>query len=149
MTQSNADAILEQWFARTVATYPRATVKFLVAERDRFRNPAGHALRESLAVLLRELLGNMDGESIALALDSIVRLRAVQDLRPSEAVSFVFLLRPILLASNPPRPAMIESRIDQLAMMSFDHYMTCREQMAQAAANEARRRMGRQVVHRN
>jgi len=139
---SNDDAAVEQWFAQTVESYPRLTAQFLASERDRFRNPVGHSLRRSLAVLLGEILGNMDAESIDPALDGIVRIRAVQDLRPSEAVGFVFLLRSILLASNPPRPAMIEARIDQLALMAFDHYTSCREQLAQARANEQKRGMG-------
>lgn len=139
---SNRDAILEQWFTQTAESYPRLTAQFLASERDRFRNPVGYSLRESLAVLLREISGSMDAEAIAPALDGIVRIRAVQDLRPSEAIGFVFLLRPLLLGSNPPRPAMIEARIDQLALMAFDHYLNCREQVAQVRENENRRRMG-------
>ena len=142
IAMSNSDAMLEQWFAQTVESYPRLTAQFLASERDRFRNPVGHSLRESLSVLLREILGSMDAKAIAAALDGIVRIRAVQDLLPSEACGFVFLLRPILLGSNPPRPAMIEARIDQLALMAFDCYMDCREQVAQVRENENRRRMG-------
>jgi hypothetical protein len=142
IAMSNSDAMLEQWFAQTAESYPRLAAQFLASERDRFRNPVGHALRESLAVLLQEISGSMDAKAIAPALDGIVRIRAVQDFLPSEAVGFVFLLRPILRGSNPPRPAMIEARIDQLALMAFDHYMNCREQVAQVRESENRRRMG-------
>ncbi|MGB9106232.1 MAG: RsbRD N-terminal domain-containing protein, partial [Terriglobales bacterium] len=74
---SNRDAILEQWFTQTAESYPRLTAQFLASERDRFRNPVGYSLRESLAVLLREISGSMDAEAIAPALDGIVRIRAV------------------------------------------------------------------------
>lgn len=147
IAMTNSDAMLDQWFAQTAESYPRLTAQFLALERDRFRNPVGHALRESLSVLLREILGSMEAKSIVPALDGILRIRAVQDLLPSEAVGFVFLLRPILLGSNPPRPAMIEARIDQLALMAFDHYMNCREQVAQVRENENRRRMGIHARH--
>jgi hypothetical protein len=72
----------------------------------------------------------------------------VQDLTPSEAVGFVFLVRSILLGANPPRPAMIEAHIDRLALMAFDQYMKCREQIAEVRVNEAGRRMrARPALH--
>ncbi len=132
------EAIVEQWFARTIEAYPRPTAEFLAAEKDPFRNPVGHNLREALSVLLAEIVGRMDTERMVPALDAIIRLRAVQDFAPSEAVGFIFLLRPILREFGPPRPAMIESHIDQLALMAFDKYMRCREQLAELRAKETR-----------
>ena len=113
----------------------------MAGELDRFRNPVGHAMRNSMATLVEEVLGDMDADKIAPALDAIVRLRAVQDLTPSAAVGFVFLLRPVVRGSNPSRPAMVEAHIDQLALMAFDRYLRCREQIAEIGANEARRRV--------
>ena len=89
-------ALLEKWLERTLATYPSQTLRFLQGEKDRFRNPVGHTLREGLATLLDELTGEMDPAKIGPALESIVRLRAVQDFTPSQAVGFVYLLREIL-----------------------------------------------------
>jgi hypothetical protein len=135
------ETILEQWFAQAIESYPRLTARFLAAERDSFRNLVGHTLREGMAVLLQEILGDMNAGKLSAALDSILRIRAVQDFKPSEAVGFVFLLRPILLGSNPPRPAMLEARVEQLALMAFDHYMDCREDIARVRTNEAKRKI--------
>jgi hypothetical protein len=144
------ETILEQWFAEAIESYPRLTAQFLAAECDAFRNPVGHTLREGMAVLLQEILGEMRVSEISPALDSIVRIRAVQDFKPSEAVGFIFLLRSILLGSNPPRPAMLEARIDQLMLMAFDHYMDCREDIARVRANEAKRKVrARPALNRN
>lgn len=137
----SSDDLVDQWFAQTIESYPQLTAGFLASEKDRFRNPVGHALRNGLAVLVEEILGEMKRDRIAAALDEIVRIRAVQDFKPSEAVGFVFLARAVLLGSNPPRPAMVEARIDQLALMAFNQYMKCREQVAEVRANETRRRM--------
>jgi RsbT co-antagonist protein rsbRD N-terminal domain len=137
---ASSDDLAEQWFAETIESYPRLTAGFLASEKDRFRNPVGHALRSSMKAMLQELLGDMNTEKIAAALDGIVRVRAVQDFKPSEALAFVFLLRSILRATNLSRPAMIEARIEQLALMAFDQYMKCREEVAAARANEIRRR---------
>ena len=143
------DDLVEQWFTQTLESYPHLASPFLASEKDPFRNPVGHALRSGMAILLQELRGNMNAANIAPALDSIVRIRVVQDFTPSEAVGFVFLVRSILRGTNPPRPAMIEAHIDQLALMAFDQYMKCREQIAQVRVNEAGRKMRvRPALHR-
>jgi hypothetical protein len=64
-------------------------------------------------------------------------------------VGFVFLLRLILLATSPASPATIEARIDQLALMAFDHYMKCREQIAEVRASEVQRRIRLRPVLRH
>lgn len=140
---SSSEAIVAQWFARAVESYPGLTQHFLAAERDQFRNPVGHILRESLAALVQQVLGDMDAERIAEALDPIVRIRAVQDFTPSQAVGFVFLLKPVLREHPPEQDAaMLDHRIDQLALVAFDNYMKCREQIAETRVNESRRTLG-------
>jgi hypothetical protein len=135
-----ARSIAERWFARTAESYPSLTAQFLVAEEDRFRNPVGHALRENLAVLAGQLLGEMDAEKIAAALDGVLRIRAVQDFTPSQAVGFVFLLKPIVGELAPAEEvSVLEARIDQLALAAFDKYMQCREQLGELRVSEAKR----------
>jgi len=135
-------ASLEKWLALTLATYPSQTSRFLQSDKDRFRNPMGHMLREGLAILLDEITGDMDSDRLGVALDSIVRLRAVQDFTPSEAVGFVYLLRDVLqedrAAGTPPD---LERRIDRTALQAFDLFMKCREEIYQIKAREARRQL--------
>jgi len=148
---SASEAILEQWITRTIASYPGLAVSFLASEKDPFRNPVGHTLREGLATLLQELLGDdllgeLNAERIQPALDAIIRIRAVQDLTPSQAVGFVFLLKPILLELQPERnpvllDVLLNDRIDRRALMAFDKYMQCREQLADIRVSEGRRRI--------
>ncbi len=133
-------ALLEKWLERTLATYPSQTLRFLHGEKDRFRNPVGHTLREGLATLLDELTGEMDPAKIGPALESIVRLRAVQDFTPSQAVGFVYLLREILpeeLAGGEPRD--VQKRIDETALLAFDLFMKCREEIYEIKARAAQR----------
>lgn len=69
----------------------------------------------------------MDSGGIALALDAIIRIRAVQDLTPSQAVEFLFLLKPIMRELAPEQDQVrLADRIDRLALMAFDKYMQCR-----------------------
>lgn len=137
--------ILEQWIAQTIQSYPSAAVAFLSGESDPFRNPVGHTVRQCLTVLFDQLYGEMDPGCIAPALDAIIRLRAVQELTPSQAVGFVFLLKPILRELAPEHdPVWFGERIDQLALMAFDKYMQCREQLAEIRLSESRRRLAYQ-----
>ena len=129
-------AILEQWVARTIESYPEEAVPFLTGNKDPFRNPVGHTLRESLALLWHELLGAMDRSAILSALDAIIRLRAVQNFTPSEAVRFVFELKPLARNIHLAGGESLEDRIDELALMAFDQYMKCREQLAELRAKE-------------
>jgi hypothetical protein len=137
---SGRELILERWIARTIESYPRAALPLLSGEDDPFRNPVGHTLRQSLTRLLDELQGDMDPDGIAPALDAIIRIRAVQDLTPGQALEFLFLLKPILRKLAPERDqAQLAERIDRLALMAFDNYMQCREQIAEVRWNERQR----------
>jgi hypothetical protein len=131
--------ILDEWFRRTLATYGEGTAQLLLSETDPFRNPVGHALRSGLQMALEELFGEMNRERIATALDQILRVRAVQDLTPSEAVGFVFLLREILAEHERAADAALDTRIDQLALAAFDLYLACREQVAAIRQKEGNR----------
>jgi hypothetical protein len=133
-------AIADAWLKRTVQTYPERTAKVLLTEGDRFRNPAGYALREGLPVLLDAVLGDAELAVAEPALEDLLRIRAVQEFSAGEAVSFVFLLKPLLrdLSGCDGR---VEDRIDELALMAFDAYMRCRERLLKLEINESRRRM--------
>ncbi len=142
---SSRAAMLEQWIAKTLQSYPSPAIPFISGEKDPFRNPVGHTVRQSLATLLEQLQGDMDPACIAPALNAIIRLRAVQDLTASQAVGFVFLLKPIVREFGPEHDTLrIEERIDRLALMAFDKYMQCREQLANIRLSESRRKVAHQ-----
>lgn len=134
------EAILDMWFLRAVEAYPDTTARFLAAEKDRFRNPVGCVLKENLALLLREFLGEMDPTRTREAVSAIVRVRAVQDLTPSLAMGFIFGLKPIVNELMPGSDhGTVSSRIDQLALIAFEEYVRCREKLAELRLNEERR----------
>lgn len=143
-------AVLEDWLARALASYPEHAARFLRREADPFRNPVGHAFGEALPLLLDELLGEMDMAKVEPALDRLVQIRAVQDLSAAQAVGFVFALRPILRArlerggaGAPDADGLLalEARIDRMALLAFDLYTKWRERLSEIKVNEARRRV--------
>ena len=132
-------------------TYPPDGAKFLGKEKDRFANPVGYAISQGAESLLNWLSGKDEpnGE-ISLALDDIIRIRAVQNFSPSEALAFIFLLKKAVreeLGGEIARDKRfeefleLESKIDELAMSSFDIYMKCREKLYEIRVKEFKNRL--------
>jgi hypothetical protein len=134
--------VLERWLERALECHSDETVRFLGAEKDPFRNPVGHTLRENLGVLLEQVRCEMKPEPVQAALQNIIRIRAVQDLTASQAVQFIFHLRPILREHCASLyREVLDDRIDQLGLWAFEEYSRCRERIADLRISESRRGM--------
>lgn len=139
--------ILKKWFDLIIETYPQETAVFLKSQKNQFNNPVGHAILEGIEEIFTEVLGEPDPEKVAVYLDNIIRIRAIQEFSPSKALSFLFLLKKVIRAEviNVTHEyhilealSVIESRIDDLVNISFDIYMQCREKIYELKANEVR-----------
>ncbi|MGA2264523.1 MAG: RsbRD N-terminal domain-containing protein [Acidobacteriota bacterium] len=146
---SKRDGIIGLWLERTLQNYPDGTSRFMLQEHDRFRNPVGNALKENLPALFDALLEIEATGEFEHGLDTVIRMRAVQDFSPSEAVSFIFLLKEIVrqelkggrqIDSDGSAFAAFETRVDKMALHAFDLYVRCREQISEIKADEIRRR---------
>ena len=140
-------ALLERWFDIVLETYPSDSSGFLKNKNRQFTNPVGYTIFQGLEDLLDELLQKreMDVEKVSSVLESIIRIRAVQDVTPSRALTFIFRLKNVLreelesAGSTPPEEIdALESRIDSMALISFDLFMKCREKIYDLKANELR-----------
>ena len=134
--------------------YPRDTAKFIHNEKDLFANPVGGTIKTEIPHLLDALLQDNESEKLSEALDNIVRIKAVQEFSPSQAAGFVFILKEIIrdeLSSELGNRDLVdellvfESRIDQLALMSFDLYMNCREQIHAIKFNQLKKQTSPRV----
>jgi len=142
-------ALLKRWFDVVMEPYPTETSGLLKNQEKQFTNPVGYTISHGLEHIFDMLIDEKgaDLEGMVPFLDSIVRIRAVQDLRPSQALSFVFHLRSVIreeLASEAKEfceeMAILESRIDAIALMSFDIFVKCREKVYELKANEVKNR---------
>jgi len=136
------DDVLERWIEGVVEGYPEDAARFLRSQTDRFANPVGASLREGLAEILDGVLQDIEPDDLRSALDRVIRVRAVQDFEPSEAVRFVFDLKNLLreFAGDVAVGSLdqLDRRIERLGLCAFDVYMRCREQMWQIRAQEIR-----------
>jgi len=152
--------ILKKWFDLVIKSYPEDTAAYFKQKKDHFANPVGGTIRRGLEAILKELFQEMnpDLETLRSWMDPIIRIRAVQNFKPSEAVSFIFSLKPIIRSiadkafknENIERELQrFESKIDTLGLMGFDIYMTCREKIYELKANEVRNRTYRAFERAN
>ncbi|MBW1720542.1 MAG: RsbRD N-terminal domain-containing protein [Deltaproteobacteria bacterium] len=145
-------AIQSEWADLTLETYPSDSRRFLKKQKDPFANPVGTTISKEIEYLLEEFLKGGEEDRITPILDRIIRIRAVQDFTPSQAVAFVYLLKKIIRTHLEKdireyrlydELAEIEARIDRLALLAFDVYMKCREKLYELRANQASQRVSR------
>lgn len=143
------NAIVARWFERVLETYPPEIQGLFRQQGDRFANPVGSTIFAGLEGLFNELLGRGEYEKTRSFLDSIMRIRAIQNLSPSQAVVFLPLLKEVLKEEIGEEVRQnrlheewleLESRIDDLLLLSFDLYMECREKIHELKNRELRNR---------
>jgi hypothetical protein len=140
-------AILEKWFHFILETYPANTATLMRKDKNQFTNPVGSTLSREIEVLFKHLCeGGQNGECRA-SLDTILKIRSVQDFSPSKAVEFIFLLKRAIgetLKDEICKESVVDdwlkfqSKIDDLALQTFDIYMDCREKICEIRVNQAR-----------
>jgi len=145
-------AIAQRWLGDALAAYPADSAAVFRREKDPFANPVGHALRVGTRAVVEAILEGDDPEEIASHLDEVVKIRAVQEFMPSEALAFVFLLKDAIRAElggggpagvPPSELADIERRIDLLALAVFDIYTRYRGRLCELRINEVKRNVWR------
>lgn len=142
------DELSEKWAELILRTYPKETQKVWTRQKDRFQNPVGAAIFEATRALVDLIIEWEDAERIAQELDRLIKIRSVQDFSPSQAISFVFLLKKLFrdeyfktMESEGRLPELLrfEAKVDNLAMMSFDIYCKGREQVYRMRVDEVKR----------
>jgi hypothetical protein len=143
----NEKTILKKWFDLIIETYPIDVASMMRKEKNQFTNPVGSTISREIELLFKKLCEGSLDEKCQASLDSILKIRSVQDFSPSKAVGFIFLLKRAIgetLKSEIYREPFVDqwlklqSRIDELALLAFDIYMGCREKICEIRVDQAR-----------
>jgi len=143
--------LVQKWFHAVVETYSSDASRFFENRKDPFANPVGNTFRKGLDALYDRLLDTQsnDPHQIGTCLDPMIRIRAVQNFFPSQAVGFLFDFKKILrqeLGEKLQQPGMgeaftrLEERIDEFGLIAFNIYMQCREKIYQLKTDDLRER---------
>jgi hypothetical protein len=145
--------ILKEWKGLLLATYPEDSRRFLSKERDHFANPVGTILFSELERLLDVIL---KGEETLLEdpLENIIKIRAVQDFKPSEAIGFIFQLKGILrrcAGSSPNSKGSAEFQqmdevIDRVGLKALDVYWGIKKRLQDLRVAELKRQYERLLI---
>jgi hypothetical protein len=150
LLEKRKDTIVERWVDAVLSAYPSESAALFQAQRDPFANPLGHSVREGTRGIFQTILDGMDQEDLRTHLDKIVRIRAIQQFTPSEALSFVFSLRSIIRELIPEAAADaryreeladMDRKIDGVALAAFELYAARREEVSQLRINEVKRQV--------
>jgi len=154
LLQQRRSSIVKRWTELVFDTYPADTGKFMRSVGNAISNPVGATIKDGVEKLFDWLVSGekSEPESLCMFLDNIVRIRAVQEFSASTSIGFVFLVKTAvreLLHKEISRQRLFEElmdfdrRIDDLALLAFDNYCRCREQLHQIRAAEIRNRTSR------
>ena len=128
--------ILSLWIERTLDSY--ASPGFFKKSKDQFANPVGSNIAKGLAALYELLLTNAEPQAYLNPLDQVVRIRAVQDFTPSQALAPFLELKWVVkqvFSSDKETQSLLrmldtlDCEIDRIALAAFDIYTECREQL--------------------
>ena len=139
LTEALADKkneILSLWIARTLDSY--VSPGFFKSSKDPFANPVGSNISAGLTTLLELLLANAEQQAFANALDQVIRIRAVQDFTPAQALApfleLKWVIKQVFSGDKKTQPLLrsldgLDCEIDRLALSAFNIYSECREQL--------------------
>jgi len=150
LLEKNKSAIVKKWIDVIVNTYPVDTSQFLKSQVDQFANPVGNAFSEGLYAIFDELISGPDLKKVRLALDPMIRIRAIQNFTPSQATSFILSVKTIVREKlkkqlekgcEPKEIQAFDEKVDRLLFLAFDIYVECREQIYSLKANEEKNKV--------
>lgn len=138
--------VVSAWVDSVYATYPLDTTGFLRTKEDTFGNPVGEITTTMAGYLYDAVAGeHIIEDRVRESLERFVKLRSVQDFTPSQGIGVFYLLKPLMRVHLLPKMQAAgkladyleaESRLDTLALMAFDMYISSREMLAEMRIKE-------------
>ncbi|PIE59885.1 MAG: hypothetical protein CSA32_01695 [Desulfobulbus propionicus] len=131
------------WLERTLTTYTSSD--FFKKAKNPFANPVGVNISQALNSLYDLLVSNAETEAMLPPLDQLIRIRAVQEFSPAQAVAPLLELKWVIkqVFSRQEETKALLSQLDQvdcdidrMALAGFNIYVACREQLYQCRINE-------------
>lgn len=148
LLEQNRDSIIHIWIDRIISTYDPEMARFLKKEKNQFANPVRNTIINSTNLIYDGFLKNGNMELCHRGLEEIIKLRAVQDFSPSQALSFLFELKKIIHDELQAKITIkeicaFEEKIDRLIETGLDIYTKCRDKIYEIRLAEVKSRSQR------
>lgn len=141
--KNKKEKILSIWIERTLDSY--LSSGFFKRSKDRFANPVGANIKEGLTQMYNLIVKGADQQEYVEPLAQVIRIRAVQDFTPAQAVAPILELKWVVkqvFSSDKecrgllPELDSFDCDVDRAALAAFDLYMECRERLHRARIRE-------------
>lgn len=149
--QEHKAALMETWFDALLKNYSPEAARIFKREKDPFANPVGYNIHLGMEEVLDWFSQKEKETDIKVSLDKVVRILAIQDFTPAQAVSFLFILKEITKKriNNYFKSGDLmwknwldfDADVDNLMLMAMDIYTECREKLYQIKVDEANKRV--------
>lgn len=152
--QEKRTLIIEKWFDALLNNYSPEAAKIFKREKDPFANPLGYNIHlgvEGIIDWFEKDEKEAGTEAVSVALDKILRILAVQEFTPGQALSFIVTFKKII--KNQMKDyyknkdemwsewQIFDERVDNLILMAMEIYTNCREKLYQIKVDEANSRV--------
>lgn len=137
LMQEKHTELLTKWFELAIAAYPAEAHKYFNRVKNDFTNPVGSNIYNNMENLLKELYGDRDADKLYQHLEMILKIRAVQDMKPSKALAFIPGFKSLVqtavqeeLRAGKVKQAELEdlfTDLDTLMLIAFDLYSESKE----------------------
>ena len=143
--------ILQRWFDRVLEAYPPDTQRFFRENKGPYSNPTGYILRRAMGGIIDRVLRPVSIEEDRAILEPVMKVRALENLPPSQGMRFILPLREVLsdILEEEMKKSLLgqewldlNSRINHLALLGISLYSECREKVNQLRMKEWERRAG-------
>ncbi len=141
--KNKEEKILSLWVERTLDSY--ISSGFFKRSTDKFANPVGANIKEGLTRLFRHLVKGDEQQQYVEPLDQVIRIRAVQEFTPAQAVAPIFelkwVVKQVFSADKEYKPLLPEldtfdCDVDRAGLVAFDMYVQCRDRLHKARIRE-------------
>lgn len=135
--------IIDVWVERTLDSYTSSD--FFKQAKNQFANPVGANIKVGLTKIFALIMTEAEPQEFAEPLDQVIRIRAVQEFTPSQAVAPILDLKGVVrqVLSNDeqgrtllPELVPFDCEVDRVTLLAFDMYMNCRDRLYQARIRE-------------
>ncbi|MFA5079092.1 MAG: RsbRD N-terminal domain-containing protein [Dehalococcoidia bacterium] len=142
------DAILRKWLCMIYEPFGPSVSLPRAEDGDRFTDPVGYTISRNAAFILNALIQGDDPETSRVYLERIIKIRAVQDLTPAQATSFMSDLKTVIRSqvtnqTMKLQPAEevseLDKRIDRLGHIADEIYIEKKRQIRELAIKHTKK----------
>lgn len=132
------ESIAAKWVGRIFDSYPPERRQFLLENKDINSNPTGVTIISEINNILNELVAEKHSEKLNDYLENIIKIRLMQDYSPSNCVGFIMYIKDIIRDEIKNEKLdfkliseifVIESLVDDFALIGFDIYLQQKEKI--------------------